>query len=66
MKRINQTVYANIIAGVSAAIIFLGITLATGGSAARAILGGLLLGVVTFAIAFLITQAVTRAKQHAP
>ena len=31
-----------------AAIIFLGITLATGGSAARAILGGLLLGVVTF------------------
>jgi hypothetical protein len=50
---------------VIAAIIYLVITLATGGSAGRAVLGGLLIGVVTFAIAFLISQAIARAKRRA-
>jgi hypothetical protein len=44
---------------VIAAAIFLVIALATGWTAARAILGTLILGVGTFVVAFLITQAIT-------
>ena len=59
MKRLNQGIYANITSGVIAAAIFLVIALATGWTAARAILGTLILGVGTFVVAFLITQAIT-------
>jgi hypothetical protein len=64
VKRINQGIFPNVIAGATAAIIYFVITLATGGSAARAVLGGLLIGVVTFGVAFLISQAIARAKRQ--
>lgn len=64
MKRFNQGIYANITSGVIAAVIFLIIALATAWAAGKAVLGALLVGLVTFTGAFLISQTIALLKRR--
>ena len=64
VKRLNQGIYANVTSGVIAAVIFVIIALATGWAAGKAVLGALILGIATFAVAFVITQTITWAKRR--
>jgi len=65
VKRLNQGIYANVTSGVIAAVIFVIVALATGWAAGKAVLGAFLVGVPTFAVAFVITQTITWAKRRA-
>jgi len=62
MMKMNLAVRSNLIAGVIAAIIWIVIAAVTGGGIRTVIIGGVILGVITFAVSFLITQVIALFK----
>lgn len=60
----NLGIWGNIGSGLIGAVIFAIIAAATGGGLSIIILGGVLIGIATFTIAFLITRAVSAAHGH--
>ncbi|HEY5172446.1 MAG TPA: hypothetical protein VIK54_12040 [Acidimicrobiia bacterium] len=60
--KMNLAVRSNLIAGVIAAIIWIVIAAVTGGGIRTVIIGGVILGVITFAVSFLITQVIALFK----
>lgn len=61
--KMNLSVTGNLIAGAIATVIYIVISLATGASAVSAIVGGLLLGVFTVVVSFLITRVIANYKK---
>lgn len=64
VMRLNTSLRGHIIGGLIAFVIFVVIWVATGGSVAAGLGYGLLLGVATVAVSFLITRAIVTGKQR--
>lgn len=62
--RLNTSLRGNLIGGLIAFVIFVVIWVATGGSVVAGLGYGLLLGVATVAVSFLITRAIVAGKQR--
>jgi hypothetical protein len=60
--RLNTSITGNLIAAAIATVLFIVITLATGGGVALAVGGGVVLGLFTFVVAFAITRVI--ASRH--
>jgi hypothetical protein len=60
--RMNVSVHSNAIAGVIAAVIWIIIAAVTGGGAGFVIVGGVVLGLVVFAVSFLIARVIIASK----
>lgn len=61
--KMNPSVRSNLFAGVIAAVIWIVIAAVTGGGVRTVIIGGVILGVITFAVSFVITQVIGRFKR---
>ena len=61
--RLNLSRVGNAIGGCIAALIYFIIDVATGGNVGSAILGAVIIGIVTFAISFLISRAIIAARR---
>lgn len=58
MRRISLSIAGNLISGLLVALIYFGLSVVTGTEAGPAILGGLVLGALTFIVAFIVTRGI--------
>lgn len=64
--RLNMSLRGNAISGCIAALIYFVIDLATGGDIAPAIIEAAIIGIVVFAISFMISRAIIASKRRHP